>query len=135
MIVADTNLVAALILGGPDCTTAQKVLTRDPEWAAPVLWRSEFLSVLSAHMRQRGLTIADAMRAYELATALFAGREFAIPGARILEIVAATRLSAYDAEYVALARSLGTALITADRQVLRECSDSAVSAASFLTRS
>lgn len=59
MIVADANLIAYLLLGGPEKPLAQRVLGRDPVWAAPLLWRSEFRSVLAAFMLQRGLSLRE----------------------------------------------------------------------------
>ncbi|MCC6242989.1 MAG: type II toxin-antitoxin system VapC family toxin, partial [Gemmatimonadaceae bacterium] len=119
MIVADVNLIAFLLLGGSEQPLAQQVLERDPQWAAPLLWRSEFRSVLAAYMRQRGLGLSDARRAYGLADELLAGREYAVPSDRVLELVADSDCSAYDCEYVALARELGIPVVTADRQLLR----------------
>ena len=67
MIVADVNLIACLLLGGPEHALAQRVLERDPVWAAPLLWRSEFRNLLAAFMRQRDLSVRDAWRAHGLA--------------------------------------------------------------------
>jgi hypothetical protein len=39
MIVSDTNLLAYLFLGGPGTVNAREIFIRDPEWAAPFLWR------------------------------------------------------------------------------------------------
>lgn len=135
MIVADVNLLAYLLLGGPEQPVAQQVLERDPVWAAPLLWRSEFRSVLAAFMRQRGLTVRDAWRAHELADELLAGREYMVPGERVLALVAASTCSAYDCEYIALAEELAVPLVTADRQLLRAFPDRAISPMDFVARS
>jgi predicted nucleic acid-binding protein len=42
MIVVDTNVVAYLLLGGEKTGEARMVFHKDPTWAAPLLWRSEF---------------------------------------------------------------------------------------------
>lgn len=131
MIVADVNLVAYLLLGGPDRALAQRVLERDPIWAAPVLWRSEFRSVLATYMRQRDLSVSDAWRAHELADALLSGHEFTVPGERVLALIASSPCSAYDCEYVALATELAVPLVTAGRQLLRAFADVAVSPRDF----
>jgi len=38
VIVADTNLVAYLLLGGQGTEHARQVFLRDPDWAAPFPW-------------------------------------------------------------------------------------------------
>jgi hypothetical protein len=52
------------------------------------------------------------------ATAL-AGREHHLPSDRVFAVTGASRLSAYDAEFVALAEILGAPLVTEDRAILR----------------
>lgn len=134
MIVADVNLAAYLILGSPDAGSARQVFEYDPVWAAPVLWRSEFRSILAGYIRQRGLGLHDAWQAHELAEALFRGNEFTIRGERVLQLVAGSPCSAYDCEYVALAQELGVPLVTANRQVLRHFPAVAVRPREFLVR-
>ena len=135
MIVADTNLLAYLLLGSPETDLAQRVYHRDPVWAAPVLWRMEFRSILAGYMRQRGLRLADAWAAEELAEQLLAGREYTIRGDAVLQLIADTTCSAYDCEYVALAQQLRVPLVTWDRQLLGAFPNLAVSASAFATGS
>ena len=134
MIVADVNLVAYLLLGGPERALAQRVLERDPIWAAPLLWRSEFRNVLATCMRHRDLSLSDARRAHDLADELMAGQEFAVPGEHVLALVASSPCSAYDCEYVALADELAVPFVTSDRQLLRSFADRAVSPRQFVER-
>ncbi len=47
MIVVDTNVLASLYLPGEHTTAAEILLTRGPNWAAPILWRSEFRNILA----------------------------------------------------------------------------------------
>ncbi|HEX9167236.1 MAG TPA: type II toxin-antitoxin system VapC family toxin [Gemmatimonadales bacterium] len=132
MIVADVNLVAALLLGGVEADRARAIFERDPEWAAPVLWRSEFRSILGAYMRRRGLGLADAWLAHEMAERLLAPREQLPDGERVLHLVSASPCSAYDCEYVALGEALRVPLVTSDRQVLRHFPEVAISPDGFL---
>ena len=132
MIVADVNLMAYLLLGGPEQGIAQRVLERDPVWAAPLLWRSEFRNVLAAFMRQRDLSVSDACRAHGLADQLLAGQEFTVRGEGVLALVATSACSAYDCEYVALAEELAVPLVTADQQLLRAFPDRAISPKDFV---
>ena len=83
-------------------------------------------------MRQRDLSASDAWRAHELADQLLSGQEFAVPGERVLALVAASTCSAYDCEYVALADELAVPLVTADRQLLRAFADRAISPKDFV---
>jgi predicted nucleic acid-binding protein len=127
VIVADVNLVVCLLLGGRERYTAQRVLERDPVWAAPILWRSEFHNVLAAFMRRRDLSLSEAKWALGLADQLLGGHEFTVPGEQVLALVADSTCSAHDCEYVALAEELAVPLVTADRQVLRAFPDRAIS--------
>jgi predicted nucleic acid-binding protein len=134
VIVADVNLVAYLLLGGPEADLAQQVLEKDSTWAAPVLWRSEFRNILAAFMRQRGLGISEAWQAHELAEGLVGAHEYTLGGERVLQLVASSPCSAYDCEYVALAEELQVRLVTSDREILRHFPRIAVSPREFVRR-
>lgn len=41
MIVVDTNVLGYLFLTSEHSPWAERVLAKDPEWATPLLWRSE----------------------------------------------------------------------------------------------
>lgn len=132
MIVADVNLITHLLLGGPETDLAQQVLEKDPTWAAPVLWRSEFRNILAAYMRQRDLGIEEAWQAHELAEGLVGAHEYTLGGERVLQLVAASPCSAYDCEYVALAEELQVRLVTSDRAVLRHFPQIAIRPGDFV---
>ena len=131
MIVADANLVAWILLPTPDSNTARAVFAKDPDWVAPLLLRSELTSVFAQYVQAGKATLADVTRLLELADDLVTAG-YRVPAARVLALAAASRCSAYDCEYVALAESLGVPLVTADRQVLRAFPDVAVRPAAFL---
>ena len=52
MIVVDTNIIAYLYLPTDLTGQAERLLESDPEWAVPVLWRSEFRNVLALYLRK-----------------------------------------------------------------------------------
>jgi predicted nucleic acid-binding protein len=118
VIVVDTNVVAGLWLPTSTSSASERLLVRDPEWAAPLLWRSEFRSVLAGYLRRGALDVLDAARIAEDAERHLGGREYQVATHEVLQRVAASRCSAYDCEFVALAEELGVLLVTRDRQVL-----------------
>jgi predicted nucleic acid-binding protein len=120
MIVSDTNLISYLFLPGDRTAEAEEVLKKNPDWNAPLLWRSEFRNILAGYVRQDLLNLGTAIGIMREAETLLAGREYAVPSERVLETVAGCNCSAYDCEFVVLAQDLGIRLVTADRQILRE---------------
>jgi predicted nucleic acid-binding protein len=50
----------------------------------------------------------------------------------VLDTASSTGLTAYDAEFVALARALGAPLVTADKAVLKACPDVALPMEGFV---
>ena len=62
MIVVDSNIVAYLYLPGERTADAEALLEQDPEWAAPVLWRSEFRNILAGYTRRKTLMFEQACR-------------------------------------------------------------------------
>lgn len=120
MIVVDTNVLAYLFLAGERTESAERALAKDPEWAAPLLWRSEFRNVLAVGVHQKRLALPDAQQIMGAALGLLAGREYEVESLRVLELAAASSCSAYDCEFVALAQDLKLPLVTADLQILRQ---------------
>lgn len=118
MIVVDTNVLAALFLGTEATGAAEALLRSDGEWAAPLLWRSEFRNVLAGYLRRRSVDAAGARRLAATAQAFMRGREYEVESDRVLELVARSRCSAYDCEFISLAEDLEVPLVTDDREIL-----------------
>lgn len=119
MIVVDTNVLAYLWLPGDMTPAAERLATEDPEWAAPLLWRSEFRSILTGAVRRKAVSLARATAVMAAAEEHLRGREYAVRSDRVLALAVRSGCSAYDCEFVALAEDLGVALVTNDQQVLR----------------
>lgn len=132
MIVVDTNQIAYLLIGGDLTDAARRVFIQDPAWSAPVLWRSEFRSILAHYIRRHELRLSQAMQMQKMAEELLAGREHLIDSERILRLVAKSGCSAYDCEFVALAMELRVPLVTSDKQILREFPRISISPAAFV---
>jgi predicted nucleic acid-binding protein len=119
MIVVDSNILAYLYLPGERTADAEALLEQDPEWAAPVLWRSEFRNILAGYTRRNTLTFEQACSLQNEAEDLLFGSEFEVDSRAVLELVRDSDCSAYDCEFIALAIKLDTKLVTADKKVLR----------------
>ena len=119
MIVVDTNVLAYLYLPGEYTAQAEALLERDPQWAAPVLWRSEFRNILAGYIRRSTLTFEQARDIQAEAENLLSGAEHDVDSQRVLELVRDSDCSAYHCEFVALAMKLGVALVTMDAKLLR----------------
>jgi predicted nucleic acid-binding protein len=119
VIVVDTNVLAYLYLPGAHSVAAESLLEDEPEWAAPVLWRTEFRNILAGYLRRGSLTFEQMCAVQREAEELLAGSEYEINSASVLELVRDSDCSAYDCEFVALAAKLGTKLVTMDKKLLR----------------
>lgn len=126
MIVVDTNVLAYLYLPGEHTAKAERLLDRDPDWAAPVLWRSEFRNILAGYLRRKAITFDQACSLQGEAESLLCGSEFEIDSRAVLELVRGSDCSAYDCEFVALAIRLNTKLVTEDKKLLRAFPNQAV---------
>jgi predicted nucleic acid-binding protein len=130
VIVVDTQLVAYATLEGPHAALADKVTRRDPNWIAPPILRSEYTNVLFGEMRRGSISLEQANRLVERFKALVAVQP-APEVEAVLALGAASRCTAYDLEFVALAQGAGIQLVTNDRQILDSFPGIAVSLESF----
>ncbi len=120
MIVVATNIIAYLFITGEKSLQAEQLLSFDSLWNAPMLWRSEFRSVLSQYLRKGILSLDDILIMIQQAEQLLDDNEYKISSAHIMQLVNASSCSAYDCEFVALAQYLNIPLITADNKILSE---------------
>ncbi|MEO8302529.1 MAG: type II toxin-antitoxin system VapC family toxin [Betaproteobacteria bacterium] len=132
MIVVDTNVIHYCWVHGQNTEIAQAVRQKDPEWHAPILWRSELRNVLTAYLRRGLLTRSQIAGILGVVDQAFAEREHIIPDDLVLDVVASSTLTAYDAEFVALAVALSVPLVTGDKAVLKAFPDRALTMEAFL---
>lgn len=126
MIVADTNIIAYLYLPSPYTTAAEQLSLEEPDWAIPLLWRSEFRNVLTLHMRKGLISPDEALERQTKAETLFAGQEFNVNSADVLTLAEKHAGSAYDCEFVALARHFDVELVTMDKRLINAFPQDAV---------
>lgn len=120
MIVVDTNIISYLYISGERSQQAEHLLSVDSHWCAPVLWRSEFRSVLGQYLRKKILGIDEVLLIMDQAEKLLNDNEYEVPSVFIMHLLGSSKCSAYDCEFVALAQYLGVPLVTADKQILHE---------------
>ena len=131
MIVVDTNLIGYLLLASERSSQAEQAFRRDPEWSAPLLWRSELRNVLAVQMRLGRIDLEHAQEVMSQAEELMRGHEYAVTSLSVLRLAAESGCSAYDCEFVTLAQDLNIPLVTLDRQVLTAFPHTAVSLDAF----
>ena len=119
MIVVDSNVLAYLYLPGEFTVAAEQLLEADPDWHAPILWRSEFRTILAGYLRRGALDFAQASAIQGEAESLLDGAEHMPDSRHVLELVRSSDCSAYDCEFIALAHTLGTQLVTMDGKLLK----------------
>jgi predicted nucleic acid-binding protein len=132
MIVVDTNIICYRWMASPQASAADAAWQRDPDWIAPVLWRSEFRNALAGAIRQGSLTVESALEIANLAEAMMAGNEFVVSTETVMGLVASSDCSAYDCEFVALALEHRMPLVTMDRQLLRNFPNQAIALQEFV---
>ena len=119
MIVVDTNVIHDCWVRGQNTEVAQAVRRKDPDWHAPILWRSELCNVLTAYLRRRLMSRIHIAEILRIADRAFVESEHIVGDDLVLDVVESSALTAYDAEFVALADALSVLLVTADKAVLK----------------
>jgi predicted nucleic acid-binding protein len=134
VIVVDTNVIHYCWVRGQNTEAAQAVRRKDPDWHAPILWRSELRNVLTAYLRRRLLSRIQIAEILSAADRGLVDSEHIIGDDLVLDVVESSTLTAYDAEFVALAGALGVPLVTADKAVIKAFPDRALSMEAFVDR-
>lgn len=126
MTVIDANVVVYAITSSERTEMTRAFLSRCGEVAVPVLWRSECLSALVVLVRAGRLDAATAIDAFAAARTAFQTSEHEVDYSLAFRLAVERQISAYDAQYVALASRLGAKLVTNDREIATRCPDIAV---------
>jgi len=132
MIVVDTNIISYLYLPTEYSILAERLLKRESQWAAPVLWKSEFRNVLSGYLRKGLLDFESLIGILNEAEDLMSNLEYQISSLQVMNLVSESDCSAYDCEFVALAKHLKIKLVTQDKKILRNFPEISNSLESFL---
>lgn len=131
MIIVDTNIIIHLHVHSERTALALQALKKDPYWVSPPLWQSEFRNAMTGYIRRRILKLEDAKLVMKSALKTMEDREILPPSDLVLDLAAGTNCSAYDCEYVALAKHLNIKLLTGDNEILRSFPETAVKLSTF----
>jgi predicted nucleic acid-binding protein len=91
-------------------------------------------NVLTAYLRRESLSREQIVEILDAADQALAGSEHIIADQLVLDVVEGSTLTAYDAEFVALASALSVPLVTSDKAVLKAFPDRAMTMEAFVSR-
>jgi len=120
MIIVDTNILIYLYIQGEHTSAVESLVTINCTWAAPLLWRSEFRNVLALYVRKKIISLQQALDIMAQAEFLMIENEYQPSSESVLDLVNISSCSAYDCEFVSLAKQFDVPLITQDKKILVE---------------
>ena len=132
MIIADTNIISYLLLPTIYTDSVEKLYEIDPDWSAPILWKSEFRNIMALYLRKKIITLDKAMQLQDAAESIIIQNEYDISSSQVLALIDKSDCSAYDCEFIALANHLDTKLVTQDKKILRAFPSTAISVSDLL---
>ena len=122
MILADSNLVIALLLDHPARELASRLFLKDADWHLADWWQIEVANALRNYHRVGSITMEDSLIAINRALLLFPQQNtHPVDLRETLRVACASSLSAYDASFIVLARSFGQKLVTEDTRLRNAC--------------
>ncbi len=135
MIIADTNIISYLLLPTSYTDSVESLYKIDPDWSAPILWKSEFRNVMALYLRKKIITLEKAMQLQDTAESIIIQNEYDVSSSQVLTLIDESNCSSYDCEFVALAHHFDTKLVTQDKKILKAFPSTAVSVSDFLSQS
>jgi len=132
MIVVDTNTIAYLFLPTKFTDSIEQLLIIDSHWVAPALWRSELRNILATQLRLEIIDFDAACDIQNKAEEILGNNEYTIDSISVLSLAKKSGCTAYDCEFIALAKLLKIKLITADKKLIRSFPEIAMKASDYL---
>ena len=120
MIIVDTNILIYLYIQGEHTSSVESLVRIDCTWVAPLLWRSEFRNVLALYLRKKIVSLQQVLDIIDQAEHLMIENEYQPSSEAVLNLVNVSNCSAYDCEFVSLAKQFDVPLITQDKKILAE---------------
>lgn len=132
MIVVDTNIISYFYLTSEFSDLADELYKKNPNWHAPILWKSEFGNVLLMYLRKKIISLSEASELFEAAEELLKTKEYEIKTYQTLKLAKESNCSSYDCEFVGLAKDLETRLVTMDKRILNSFPDISISMQEYI---
>jgi predicted nucleic acid-binding protein len=132
MIVVDSNIITARNLTSVLSSKAEQVEQKDPGWIVPVLWRYEFQNILATAIKTRQIQREQALDVWERVFGILIENESEPSPAKVIDLVTQYGITAYDAQFIALAMEMGIQCVTEDRELQGKFPNIAVSMEGFL---
>jgi predicted nucleic acid-binding protein len=117
VIVVDSNVLAARSLSSTQTSLAERVEGIDPVWIVPPLWRYEFQNILAKAIWARQVTPDTAVEVWREVLARMSDNEHEPSAEKVIELCARHHITAYDANFVALAMEMRTLCVTEDGEL------------------
>jgi predicted nucleic acid-binding protein len=127
MIVVDTNILAHFWLPSDQTEICERLFQWDPDWVAPLLWKSEFRNVVILYLRKNLINLPEAVQITDKAVNQMKEREFHVNTIQVYNLADRSDCSSYDCEFISLAEDLDIKLITMDKKIIRSFPDRCVS--------
>jgi predicted nucleic acid-binding protein len=134
MIVVDTGVISSMIFPTRYSATVAALHEKNSLWEVPVLWKSEFLNILSLYYRRGVIGHDDCVTALDFAERLIGSREHKVSSRAVLELLTTTTCSPQHCEFVVLAEKLGTRLVTYNQKIAEEFPAVAVNPEAYLAQ-
>ena len=109
-------------------------MSADSDWIAPGLIHSELRNVFLGAVRRSDIALDDAHFLLRRSIELITVPDKAVDGNAMFSLAMQSGCSAYDCEFVWLARDLGLPLVTVDKKVLNAFPNVAVLPEIFMSR-
>ena len=133
MIVVDANILAYYFIQGAKTDQAIRLHQADPVWALPALWRHEFLNILATLGKTGTAPRKLLSEVWSAAATRLKDCERPVDNAKALHLALDYKVSAYDAQYLSLADSLGIPCVTEDAKLIRSSKGTAMDMSGFLS--
>lgn len=132
MIVADVNLLTYLLIEGEFTQRAEKILSIDPMWVAPRIWRHEFVNVIATQAREAKITLDQAFEAITRADDLIVPPPAEPHHEAVVRLSVQSRQATYDCEFIVLARMLRVCVVSNDQKLCEKFRDTVLSISEFV---